>query len=90
MKAIVRNTLSLVISIFLYLLFQIVGSFIEFGVYGSGQGVGNNEMLVPLVMVVIQVIFTYILRRTTFIFRNKYTFILGIIIPFTLFSYFYL
>jgi len=52
--------ISILTSIALYYILQIVGSFIHFFVFGSGAGADKYELLIPILMVLVQIILVFI------------------------------
>jgi len=85
-----KNIGSLIISVVMYYVFQIIGSFIEFGYFGSGAGIEGYELYVPISMVITQLIITSLIKFKSKLFDDKIVFVLSLIIPVALFIYYYM
>ncbi|WP_298535916.1 hypothetical protein [uncultured Algibacter sp.] len=79
----------LIISLIVYYLLQMIGSFIEFGIFGSGAGIEGYELFVPIGMVIIQLILITFLKYKTSLFSNNILYVLTMIIPIGLLIYYY-
>jgi hypothetical protein len=79
----------LVISVLVYYLLQIIGSFIEFGIFGSGAGIEGYELYVPIGMVITQLIMINFLKYKTSLFKSNILYVLSMFIPIGLLIYFY-
>ncbi|CAM1371613.1 conserved membrane hypothetical protein [Tenacibaculum litopenaei] len=84
-----KKYISVLISIVLYFLLQILGSFIEFMIFGSGNGIKGYELYIPISMVIVQVLLTIFIKYKTRIFSSKIVFAIVLIIPIFLLMYFY-
>ncbi|WP_109300104.1 hypothetical protein [Aquimarina sp. AU474] len=73
----------------MYYALQILGSFIEFGIFGSGSGIKGYELHVPIGMVILQIILTTVLKYRMRLFRSNIIYALMMIIPVGLFMYYY-
>lgn len=84
-----KKYISVLISIVLYFLLQILGSFIEFMIFGSGNSIKSYELYIPISMVIVQVLLTIFIKYKTRIFSSKIVFAIVLIIPIFLLMYFY-
>ncbi|MEM9680942.1 MAG: hypothetical protein AAF901_11525, partial [Bacteroidota bacterium] len=62
---IINNLGYLVITMIVYFLLQILGSFIEFGIFGSGGTIKGKELYIPIAMLVIQILIIILLKNKT-------------------------
>lgn len=86
---ILKNIGVVVLIIITYFVLQIIGSFIEFGIFGSGAGIEGYELYIPIIMVIIQVIITSIIKLKTSFLKNSLLYMCSILIPIGLFAYYY-
>ena len=80
---------NITLSVIAYFVLQFIGSLIEFGIFGSGSALDGKELYIPIGMVVFHVLLTLIIKLKTSLFYNNVLFIICLIIPIGLFSYFY-
>lgn len=78
---ILKYFIYLLFGIVVYYLLQIIGSFIEFGIFGSGTSIEGYDLYVPIGMVILQVVLTIFLKYKTSLFKNTIVYILMMIIP---------
>ncbi|TKG93964.1 hypothetical protein EYV94_14500 [Puteibacter caeruleilacunae] len=90
MKNIAINVVILLCSVVGYFMLQIVGAFIEFFVYGSGEGIENNELLFPTIMVIVQLLILIAVKRRTSVFRGNIIYGLSLSVPLGLFILVYI
>lgn len=86
---ILKYFIYLLFGIVVYYLLQIIGSFIEFGIFGSGTSIEGYDLYVPIGMVILQVVLTIFLKYKTSLFKNTIVYILMMIIPTGLLIYYY-
>ena len=86
---ILKNIGYFIISVAVYYLLQIIGSFIEFEIFGSGAGIEGYELYIPVGMVIIQLILTTFFKYKNSLFENNFLYVLAMNIPIGLLTYYY-
>jgi len=77
------------LSVLVYFLLQIFGSFVEFGIFGSGASIGEYQIIVPLSMVILQLcLIIYLWFKSSF-FKHWLSFALALLAPIILFLFYY-
>ena len=84
-----KNLAYIILSVFSYFVLQIIGSTIEFGVFGSGAAGDAYKLLIPITMVIIQIVITIILKLKRIWTKNQFVFTVSLLIPVLLLTYYY-
>ncbi|EFK55772.1 Uncharacterised protein [Sphingobacterium spiritivorum] len=88
MKKIFFYILSVILNIGLYFLLQIIASFVQFGLFGSGNVTANKTVLVSLVFLILQVLLLLFLYKKKILLKDITLLILNVLITVCLFLYF--
>lgn len=76
----------------LYIALQIIGAFVEFFIFGSGDGVNGYRMLIPFLMLSFQILLMVFIRfyvKTNILKNNLFLFATSILLPILMFLYQY-
>lgn len=88
MKKRLINILSIILNIGLYFSLQIMASFVQFGLFGSGSASADATVWVSLGFVFLQVIILFFLYKKSVFIQDKTLLILNVLIAVCLFLYF--
>lgn len=88
MKKTLIYTLSIILNIGLYFFLQIAASFVQFGLFGSGNTSTGAAVWVSLCFVFLQVIILFFSYKKKVFMQDKTLLILNILITVCLFLYF--
>ena len=84
-----KNLAYIILSVIIYFALQIIGSTIEFGVFGSGAAGDEHKLLMPITIVIIQIVITIMLKLKRIWTKNQLVFTVSLLIPVLLLTYYY-